>query len=256
MTRNYLIAGNWKMNLTATESAALAKEVVELVSQNSSVDICVSPTFTALDAVSCTVSGSQVSLGAQNMHQEAAGAYTGEISAEMLRSLEVEYVILGHSERREYFGESDSLVNQKTVAALQAGLKPIVCVGETLEQREADQTIAVIQSQVEGGLASLGADCADSLVIAYEPVWAIGTGKTATPEMAEAVHAEIRAMLTGLIGESAAQKIRILYGGSMKPENADELLAQANIDGGLIGGAALKADSFISLIDSAAKQSN
>ena len=256
MSRNYLIAGNWKMNLTATESAALAKEVVELVSQNSSVDICVSPTFTALDAVSRTVSGSQVSLGAQNMHQEAAGAYTGEISAGMLRSLEVEYVILGHSERREYFGETDYLVNQKTVAALQGGLKPIVCVGETLEQREADQTIAVIQSQVEGGLASLSADCADSLVIAYEPVWAIGTGKTATPEMAESVHAEIRAMLTDLMGESAAQKIRILYGGSMKPENADELLAQANIDGGLIGGAALKANSFISLIDSAAKQSN
>ena len=256
MSRNYLIAGNWKMNLTATESAALAKEVVELVSQNSSVDICVSPTFTALDAVSRTVSGSQVSLGAQNMHQEAAGAYTGEISAEMLRSLEVEYVILGHSERREYFGETNNLVNQKTVAALQGGLKPIVCVGETLEQREADHTIAVIQSQVEGGLASLGADYADSLVIAYEPVWAIGTGKTATPEMAEAVHAEIRAMLTDLMGESAAQKIRILYGGSMKPENADELLEQANIDGGLIGGAALKANSFISLIDSAAKQSN
>ena len=256
MTRNYLIAGNWKMNLTATESVALAKEVVELVSQNSSVDICVSPTFTALDAVSRTVSGSQVSLGAQNMHQEAAGAYTGEISAGMLESLEVEYVILGHSERREYFGENDSLVNQKTIAALQAGLKPIVCVGETLEQREADQTIAVIKSQVEGGLANLGEDCADSLVIAYEPVWAIGTGKTATPEMAEAVHAEIRIMLTSLIGESAAQKIRILYGGSMKPENADELLAQANIDGGLIGGAALKADSFISLIDSALKQSS
>ena len=256
MTRNYLIAGNWKMNLTASESVALAKEVVQLASQNSSVDICVSPTFIALDAVSRTVNGSQVSLGAQNMHQEVSGAYTGEISASMLESLEVEYVILGHSERREYFGESDSLVNQKTVAALQAGLKPIVCVGETLEQREADQTIAVIQSQVEGGLASLGADCADSLVIAYEPVWAIGTGKTATPEMAEAVHAEIRAMLTGLMGESAAQKIRILYGGSMKPENADELLAQANIDGGLIGGAALKADSFTSLIDSAAKQSN
>ena len=256
MTRNYLIAGNWKMNLTATESSALAKEVVQLVSQNSSVDICVSPTFTAMDAVSRTVSGSQVSLGAQNMHQEAAGAYTGEISAGMLRSLEVEYVILGHSERREYFGETDYLVNQKAVAALQGGLKPIVCVGETLEQREADQTIAVIQSQVEGGLASLSEDCADSLVIAYEPVWAIGTGKTATPEMAEAVHAEIRAMLTDLMGESAAQKIRILYGGSMKPENADELLAQANIDGGLIGGAALKANSFISLIDSAAKQSN
>ena len=256
MTRNYLIAGNWKMNLTVTESAALAKEVVQLVSQNSPVDICVSPTFTALDAVSRLVNGSQVSLGAQNMHQEVAGAFTGEISASMLESLEVEYVILGHSERREYFSESDSLVNQKTLAALQAGLKPIVCVGETLEQRESDQTIAVIQSQVEGGLAGLGEDCADSLVIAYEPVWAIGTGKTATPVMAEAVHAEIRDMLAGLMGESAAQKIRILYGGSMKPENADELLAQANIDGGLIGGAALKADSFIRLIDSAAKQSN
>ncbi|MGB0263748.1 MAG: triose-phosphate isomerase, partial [Opitutales bacterium] len=255
MSRNYLIAGNWKMNLASTEGAQLAKGIVDLASGTSSVDICVSPTFTTLDAVAQVVAGSNVSLGAQNMHFEASGAYTGEISAEMLTALGVEYVILGHSERREYFGESDTLVNQKTVAALQAGLKPIVCVGETLEEREAAKTLDVIKTQIEAGLAGLDASAADALVIAYEPVWAIGTGKTATPEMAEEVHAEIRCLLARLMGEAAAEKVRILYGGSMKPENADALLAQPNIDGGLIGGASLKAESFVSLIESASKQS-
>ena len=187
------------------------------------------------------------------MHFEASGAFTGEVSAEMLRHLFVNYVILGHSERREYFGETDAVVNQKTRAALAASLKPIVCVGESLEQREADETIAVIKTQVEAALAGVTAEESEALVIAYEPIWAIGTGKTATPEMAEAVHLEIRNCLTGLLGEEAAGKIRILYGGSMKPENADALLAQENIDGGLIGGASLKAQSFASLVQSAAK---
>lgn len=251
--RKYLIAGNWKMNLNSAEGAELAKETVGLVGTQTDVNICVSPTFTTLEAVSKVVNDSNVALGAQNMHFEASGAYTGEISAEMLRHLYVSYVILGHSERREYFGETDELVNKKTLAALAANLKPIVCVGETLEEREADKTIEVIKTQVEGALAGVKAEDADALVIAYEPVWAIGTGKTATPEMAEAVHAEIRCMLSGLIGEAAAQKVRILYGGSMKPENADDLLAQPNIDGGLIGGASLKAASFASLVESAAK---
>ena len=253
MSRKYLIAGNWKMNLISAEGAELAKGIVGLVGQNESVDVCVSPTFTTLDAVSKEVAASNVSLGAQNMHFEASGAYTGEISADMLKALSVEYVILGHSERREYFGETDEIVNKKTLGALAAGLKPIVCVGETLEEREADKTIDVIKTQIDGGLAGVTGESADALVIAYEPVWAIGTGKTATPEMAEEVHAEIRGMLAAQLGAEAAEKVRILYGGSMKPENADDLLAQANIDGGLIGGASLKADSFASLVESAAK---
>ena len=235
--RKYLIAGNWKMNLNSAEGAELAKDVVSLVGAQTDVTVCVCPTFTALESVSQVVNNSNIQLGAQNMHFEASGAYTGEISAEMLRHLFTNFVILGHSERREYFGETDAIVNKKTLAALAANLKPIVCVGETLEEREAGKVNEVIKTQLEGALVGVEADAADALVIAYEPVWAIGTGKTATPEMAEEVHAEIRCMLAGLIGEEAADKVRILYGGSMKPENADDLLAQKNIDGGLIGGA-------------------
>ncbi|PDH30074.1 MAG: triose-phosphate isomerase [Puniceicoccaceae bacterium MED-G30] len=252
-SRKYLIAGNWKMNCNAGEGAALASEIVAEVGQQTDVNVCFCPAFTALETVSKELSDSNIALGAQNMHFEASGAYTGEVSAEMLRHLFVSYVILGHSERREYFGETDVVVNQKTRAALAANLKPIVCVGESLEQREADETIAVIKTQVEAGLAGVTAEESEALVVAYEPIWAIGTGKTATPEMAEAVHLEIRNCLAGLLGEEAAGKIRILYGGSMKPENADALLAQENIDGGLIGGASLKAQSFASLVHSAAK---
>ena len=241
------------MNCNAGEGAALASEIVAEVGQQTDVNVCFCPAFTALETVSKELNGSNISLGAQNMHFEASGAFTGEVSAEMLRHLFVNYVILGHSERREYFGETDAVVNQKTRAALAASLKPIVCVGESLEQREANETIAVIKTQVEAALAGVTAEESEALVIAYEPIWAIGTGKTATPEMAEAVHLEIRNCLTGLLGEEAAGKIRILYGGSMKPENADALLAQENIDGGLIGGASLKAQSFASLVQSAAK---
>jgi triosephosphate isomerase len=187
------------------------------------------------------------------MHFEVSGAYTGEISAEMLRHLFTNFVILGHSERREYFGETDAIVNKKTLAALDANLKPIVCIGETLDEREAGKVNEVIKTQLEGALTGVASEAADALVVAYEPVWAIGTGKTATPEMAEEVHAEIRSLLVGLVGAEAAEKVRILYGGSMKPENADELLAQKNIDGGLIGGAALKANSFAALVESAQK---
>jgi len=253
--RKYLIAGNWKMNLNSAEGAELAKDVVSLVGTQTDVAVCVCPTFTTLEAVSKVVNESNVSLGAQNMHYEASGAYTGEISAEMLRHLFCNFVILGHSERREYFGETDALVNKKTLAALAANLKPIVCIGETLEEREAGKVNEVIKAQLEGALVGVKPTNADSLVIAYEPVWAIGTGKTATPEMAEAVHAEIRCLLAGMLGSEAAEKVRILYGGSMKPENADELLAQTNIDGGLIGGAALKANSFAALVNSAIKLS-
>jgi triosephosphate isomerase len=249
--RKYLIAGNWKMNLNAAEGATLAEGVVGLVGTQTDVSVCVCPTFTALEAVSKVVNDSNVQLGAQNMHFEAGGAYTGEISAEMLRHLFCNFVILGHSERREYFGETDAIVNKKTVAALAANLKPIVCIGETLEEREAGQVNTVIGTQLMGALKGIQADAADALVIAYEPVWAIGTGKTATPEMAEEVHAEIRRLLSEHLGEAAAAKIRILYGGSMKPANAAELLAQPNIDGGLIGGASLKANDFAGIVEAA-----
>ena len=253
--RKYLIAGNWKMNLNSAEGADLAKQVVSMFGQQTEVSVCVCPTFTALEAVSKVVNESNVQLGAQNMHFESSGAYTGEISAEMLRHLYCNFVILGHSERRQYFGETDETVNQKTLAALQANLKPIVCIGETLEEREADKVNEVIGTQIKGGLAGISADQAEQLVIAYEPVWAIGTGKTATPEMAEEVHAEIRCLLAALFDQETAEKVRILYGGSMKPGNAPELLAQKNIDGGLIGGAALKANDFGGIVEAAVELS-
>ncbi|MEM1223517.1 MAG: triose-phosphate isomerase [Verrucomicrobiota bacterium] len=249
--RKYLIAGNWKMNLNSAEGAELAEDVVSLVGTQTEVSVCVCPTFTTLESVSKVVNDSNVSLGAQNMHFEAAGAYTGEISAEMLRHLFCNFVILGHSERREYFGETDAIVNKKTLAALAANLKPVVCIGETLEEREAGKVNQVIKTQLEGALVGVTAESADALVIAYEPVWAIGTGKTATPEMAEEVHAEIRCLLASLIGAEAAEKVRILYGGSMKPGNAPDLLAQPNIDGGLIGGASLKANDFAGIVEAA-----
>lgn len=253
--RKYLIAGNWKMNLNSAEGAELAKDVHSLVGTQTEVGVCVCPSATSLEAVAAVVNDSNVALGAQNMHFEASGAYTGETSAEMLRHLFCSFVILGHSERREYFGETDAIVNKKTLAALAASLKPIVCVGETLEERESGKMLEVIKTQLEGALVGVTADNCDGLVVAYEPVWAIGTGKTATPEMAEEVHAEIRSLLTALIGADASNKVRILYGGSMKPENADELLAQPNIDGGLIGGAALKANAFAGIVESALKLS-
>lgn len=251
MARRYFIAGNWKMNKTSSEAAALAKGVVEAVGKVSSVDIAVCPTFTSLESVEKAIGGSNVKLGAQNMYFEASGAFTGEISASMLRELHCSYVILGHSERRQYFKECDCLINKKVKAAVASSLKPILCVGETLEEREAGKTIDVVSAQTKGGLDGLSEADALKVVVAYEPVWAIGTGKTATPEMAQEVHAEIRKVLAGMFGEAAAEKIQILYGGSMKPENADELLKQKDIDGGLIGGAALKADSFASLVKSA-----
>lgn len=253
--RKYLIAGNWKMNLNSSEGAELASQVVGTVGPQTYVSVCVCPTFTTLEAVSKVVNESNVQLGAQNMHFESSGAYTGEISAEMLRHLYCNFVILGHSERRQYFGETDDTVNKKTKAAFEANLKPIVCIGETLEEREAGKVNEVIKTQIEGALAGITAAQAETLVIAYEPVWAIGTGKTATPEMAEKVHAEIRCLLAGLFNEETAEKVRILYGGSMKPGNAAELLAQKNIDGGLIGGAALKANDFGGIIEAAVELS-
>ena len=246
--RKYLIAGNWKMNRTAAEGVDLVNEIKIGLGQKMDVGVAVCPPFTALESCAKAVEDSNIQLGAQNMHPKLEGAYTGEVSPVMLRSMFCTFVILGHSERREYFKETDAFINEKVLAALESSLKPILCVGETLEQREANETMQVVKTQLVEGLKGVTADAADNLVIAYEPVWAIGTGKTATPEMAQEVHKMIRDELTGLFGD-AADRVRILYGGSMKPENASELLDQPDIDGGLIGGASLKAKSFLELID-------
>ena len=251
MFRKKVIAGNWKMNKTATEAVSLAKDIIEEIGRETSVDIVLCPPFTALAAVAHVLEGQAVKLGGQNMHPEKSGAYTGEVSAEMLRTLYVTHVILGHSERRTYFGETDAFINKKVLAALAHELKPILCVGETLAEREAGSTLAVVQRHVEGGLAGVKPDQITTVIIAYEPVWAIGTGKVATTAQAQEVHAFIRDLLTKLYGATLAQKVRILYGGSMKPANAAELLAEKDIDGGLIGGASLEARSFIDLVKAA-----
>jgi triosephosphate isomerase (TIM) len=249
--RKKIIAGNWKMNKTVSEAQNLAAAIKRDLDSEAKVDVVLCPPFTAISAVSQAVSGTQIAVGAQNMHYEPSGAYTGEISAEMLREQYCRYVILGHSERRQFFGETDASVNKKTVAALAAGLKPIVCVGETLEEREADRIEDVIRTQINGGLAGLSEADMKNVVIAYEPVWAIGTGKTASPEQAQEVHAFIRSLLVGLSSQATADTVRIQYGGSMKPNNAAELLSKPDIDGGLIGGAALDAPSFIGIVKAA-----
>jgi triosephosphate isomerase len=251
MIRRKLIAGNWKMNKTAADGAALITDIAAEVGRVDTVDIVVCPPFTALESAAKALEGQSVKLGAQNMHPEKSGAYTGEVAAEMLRSLFVSHVILGHSERRTYFAETDAFINKKVIAALANQLKPILCVGETLAEREGGQTLAVVKKQTEGGLQGVTAEQISSVVIAYEPVWAIGTGKVATTAQAQEVHAFIRDLLTKLYGAPLAQKVRILYGGSMKPSNAPELLTQKDIDGGLIGGASLEARSFIDLVKAA-----
>ena len=247
-----LIAGNWKMNKTASDAAALAKDIVSAAGKQNEVDIVVCPPFTALESVGKIVDGSVVRLGAQNMHPEAQGAFTGEVSAPMLRSLFVTHVILGHSERRALFGETDSFINLKVIAAFKNQLRPILCVGESLAERESGATLKVVQAQTERALEGVGKDLAPSLIVAYEPVWAIGTGKVATADQAQEVHAFIRGLLTKLFTAPAAERVRILYGGSMKPANAAELLNQKDIDGGLIGGASLEARSFAELVHAAA----
>ena len=250
-SRKKLIAGNWKMNKTSADAAALVAGIVEAVGRQTDVDVVVCPPFTSLESVAKAVEGSTLKLGAQNMHHEASGAFTGEVSAPMLRSLFATHVILGHSERRAYFGETDAFINKKVVAALKNQLRPILCVGETLAEREAGATLKVVQTQLEAGLEGVNKDDASGVVIAYEPVWAIGTGKVATTEQAQEVHAFIRGLLTKLFTAPIAGKVRILYGGSMKPANAPELLAQKDIDGGLIGGASLEPRSFVELVNAA-----
>ena len=248
--RSKFIAGNWKMNMTASQGVALVNAIKAAYVPKAGVTAAVCPPFTALDAAGRALKGSPIALGAQNMSAKKDGAFTGEVSAAMLLELGCSYVILGHSERRTLFCETDKTVNEKAKAALAAGLKPSVCVGETLDQRKAEKTAHVVSRQVLDSLEGLG-DSLDKIMIAYEPVWAIGTGLTATPAQAQDVHALIRKLLAQLGGAEAAQRVLIQYGGSMKPDNARELLAQPDIDGGLIGGAALKADSFLAIINAA-----
>ena len=248
--RRKIIAGNWKMNGTVAETESLISKLLPLIKAKAQVEVVVCPPFTSLQAASKLLQGSQMALGAQNMSEHPKGAYTGEISAELLLTLGVRFVILGHSERRQYHFETDGLVNLKTRAALAAGLTPIVCVGETLEQREAGHTESVIREQVQGSLAEFGANELLRIVIAYEPVWAIGTGRTATPEQAQEVHRFIR-QLTDRIDRTASEKLPILYGGSVKADNAHGLLGQPDIDGALVGGASLKADEFVAIINAA-----
>ena len=246
--RTPVIAGNWKMNKTVAEAVALASEIKEKVAGVENVKIIVCPVFTAVKSVADVLKGSNVKVGAQDMYWETSGAYTGEVSGEMLLEAGAEYVIIGHSERRQYFGETNETVNKKLKKALSIGLKPIVCIGETLADREAGTTEAVVGKQVKEGFVGLTAEEMKGTIIAYEPVWAIGTGKTATAEQAEAVHAFVRNLVSQLWDKETADAVVIQYGGSMKPENVASLLAQPDIDGGLIGGAALKADSFEKLV--------
>jgi len=240
------------MNTSPREGAALAADVARLCGRFRNVDIAVAPPFTHLQGVGKRLEESHVALAAQNVHAEDKGAFTGEVSASMLKGLGVRYVIVGHSERRAMFGESDQGVNRKVNAILDQGLSAVVCVGESLEERDAGSTLSVVERQVRGALAGLDGGAADKLTIAYEPVWAIGTGRTATPEQAQEVHASIRALLASLLGGPGAESIRIQYGGSMKASNAVELLSQPDVDGGLIGGAALDPAAFEAIVKAAA----
>ncbi len=249
--RKKIVAGNWKMNKLNTEAADLALAVKMALAERTDVEVVLCPPFTALKTVGDVIANTQIKLGAQNMHWEKDGAYTGEISAAMLRDFFCHFVILGHSERRSYFHETDAVVNRKTKAALAANLTPIVCVGETLEQREAGQTEEVVTNQVTKSLAGIEEAALRRIVLAYEPVWAIGTGKTATPAQAQDVHSLIRKVLAKNCNPGAAQAVRIQYGGSVKAANAKELFSQPDIDGGLIGGAALDAASFIAIVNAA-----
>jgi len=246
--RRALIAGNWKMNLDRAAAVALAEGVAREARNVDGVDLAVCPPSPYLDAVARALAGSRVALGAQNMYHEPQGAFTGEISAAMLCDLGCTYVILGHSERRHILGETDADVNKKVHSALQAGLTPIVCVGELLAEREAGRTMEVIRRQFDGSLAGLSAEQICRIVIAYEPVWAIGTGRVATPEQAEEVHLDLRKIMQDRYNGQVADSVRIQYGGSVKPENAGELLGQPDIDGALVGGASLKVDQFMGIV--------
>lgn len=245
--RKTLIAGNWKMNLALEESETLARELVEGLPENLEAEVLICPPYTSLDRVFQVIRNTPIQLGAQDMHWEDQGAFTGKISWDMLRSVGVTHVILGHSEQRTYFHETDESVNRKVRKALQVGMTPVICVGETLEERDRGEMERVVRRQVEGAYRELSSGEAGKTILAYEPVWAIGTGRTATPDQAQEAHAMIRGLLQDCFGDISSG-IRILYGGSMKPSNAAKLLACPDIDGGLIGGASLKAPDFLSMI--------
>lgn len=251
--RKAIIAGNWKMNKTRPEAKALLEELKPMVADVKDVEIVACVPFTNLETALAATAGTNIKIGAENCHFEKSGAFTGEISADMLAEMGVEYVVLGHSERRQYFAETDETVNKRTKAALAAGLKPIVCVGELLWERECNITEEVIARQIKLDFFGISADDLKKCVIAYEPVWAIGTGKTATADQAEEVCAAIRKVVGELYGEDAAKALTVQYGGSMNPKNAEELLSKPDVDGGLIGGASLKADQFAVIVDAATK---
>lgn len=253
--RKKIIAANWKMNMTISETKDFWKAFDLEIGPSPHVEIVIAPPFTGLQALSEIISHTQkVKLGAQNFYHEVSGAFTGEVSATMLRELFVRYVILGHSERRQIFGETDALVCQKVHAALKSELRPILCVGETLEERDAGREVEVLETQLRGSLQGVAASDFEDIVIAYEPVWAIGTGRTASPEQAQDAHAHVRRVLAELAGEEIAEKVRIQYGGSVKPNNAEELLSQKDIDGALVGGASLDPRSFAQIVKAGDKQ--
>jgi len=249
MSRRPLMAGNWKMHKTIAEAVDLAQKLRQALPGLPDRDALVCPPFTAVASVAQALKGSPISVGAQNMNDNIQGAFTGEVSPGMLKDAGATFVILGHSERRAFYGETDSFINKKTKLALDQGLTPIVCVGETLQEREAGKTLQVVETQARGSLAGLTPAQMVKTVVAYEPVWAIGTGKTATPEQAQEVHAMIRGLLGKLFDGGTAASVRILYGGSVKPDNVDALMSQPDIDGGLVGGASLKAEDFARLVN-------
>ena len=253
MSRKVFIAGNWKMNKTAAETVALCQGLKEKFADicPCKVDVAVCPPFTSIATAIAELKGSNIKVGAQNIHWADNGAFTGEISGAMLKEMGVEYVIIGHSERRQYFGETDETVNKRIQAALKYELKPIVCIGETLEEREGNKTEAVLEKQIKGAFAGISADDFKKIVIAYEPVWAIGTGRTATADQAQEVCAAIRKVIGELYGEAVAKATTVQYGGSMNDGNAAELLSKPDVDGGLIGGAALKAEKFAAIVKAA-----
>lgn len=246
--RKPFIAGNWKMNMNSTSAIALAAGLAQEVKDVDTVDVAVCPPFVYLQSVAAALSASNIALGSQNVYFEEKGAFTGETSCDMLKDTSCTYAIIGHSERRHVMGETDELVNKKVAAAINGGLLPILCVGELLEERQGNTTTEVVSRQVKKGLEGLCAERVQAVTIAYEPVWAIGTGLTATPEQAQEVHAMIRGLLTELYGAAIAQSIRIQYGGSAKPSNTAELMAQPDVDGLLVGGASLKVEDFAAMI--------
>jgi len=248
LMRKIMIAGNWKMHMTSTQTEALIHEIKEHLDGREDADIVIAPPFTSLASAKSAIGTAPIKLSAQNIFWEEKGAFTGEISPTMLTEIGCQFVIIGHSERRQHFGENDLTVNKRLNSALDAGLFAIVCIGESLDDREDGRTEEVLEKQLAGGFDSINADSLSNITIAYEPVWAIGTGKTATPRQAEDTHKFIRGWLEKKYGEAVAQAVRILYGGSVKPGNASELLALENVDGALVGGASLKADDFCGII--------